>query len=47
MDIFGGHDRVEVLSTHTIASMFELYEQLLPTQSYASQKTDTSSEGEA
>ena len=33
--------------THTIASMFELYEQLLPTRLYACQKTHTSLESEA
>ena len=30
--------------THTITSMFELYEQLLPTRLYVSQKTHTNSE---
>ena len=33
--------------THTIAGMFELYEQLLPTRFYACQKTHTSLESEA
>ena len=33
--------------THTIAGMFELYEQLLPTRLYACQKTHTSLESEA
>ena len=32
--------------THKIAGKFELYEQLLPTRLYASQKIHTSSEGE-
>ena len=33
--------------TYTIAGIFELYEQLLPTRVYASQKTHTGSEGKA
>ena len=33
--------------TYTVAGIFELYEQLLPTRVYASQKTHTGSEGEA
>ena len=40
-------DRVEVLSKHTITGTFGLYKQLLPTRLHASQKTHTSSEGEA
>ena len=32
--------------THTVARMFELYEQLLPTRLYASQKTRTDTTGE-
>ena len=32
--------------THTVAGMFELYEQLLPTRLYASQKTHTDTTGE-
>ena len=33
--------------TYTIAGIFELYEELLPTRVYASQKTHTGPEGEA
>lgn len=32
--------------THTVAGMFELYEQLLPTRLYACQKTHTDTTGE-
>ena len=32
--------------THTVAGMFELYEQLLPTRLYACQKTHTDMTGE-
>ena len=32
--------------THTVAGMFELYEQLLPTRLYAFQKTHTDIPGE-
>ena len=32
--------------THTMAGMFELYEQLLPTRLYASQKTHTDTTGD-
>ena len=38
--------RLETMPTHTVAGMFEFYEQLLPTRLYACQKTHTDTTGE-